>query len=170
MSVTPPLSPSPQKPADFTSYLTFKLDLLKTEMNRRANLIYRQEFGLDVRLLRVLRAICDLPGRTASEVRDLTLIEKTLLSKMMAELIEKKLVRRTIHPDDARHYQLWPTASGTRVRIASDKIGHAMEQEMLAVLSAPERNALELILGKLVDGLSSASSAQSQKKSGAMKK
>jgi len=142
-----------QDQGDFTSYLTFRLDLLKTEMIRRANLVYRREIGLDVRLLRVLRAVCDSPGRTATEVRDLTLIEKTLLSKLMAELIDRKLVRRTIHPDDARHYQLWPTAAGSRIRTTSDRIGHAMEEQMLSVLSTAERSDLERILGKLVNEL-----------------
>lgn len=153
MPVIKPNSGAKENQADFTSYLTFRLDLLKTEMIRRANVVYRREIGLDVRLLRVLRAICDAPGRTSTEVRELTLIEKTLLSKLVADLIERKLVRRTIHPEDARHYQLWPTASGTRIRAASDRIGQSMEQQMLSALSAAERSELERILGKLANGL-----------------
>jgi DNA-binding MarR family transcriptional regulator len=154
MSVTKPKAGDQKNAADFTSYVTFRLDLLKTEMNRRANLLYRREFDLNVRSLRVLRAICDVPGRTSSEVRELTLIEKTLLSKVVADLIERKLVRRTIHPEDARHYQLWPTPDGKRTRAASDKIGHSLEQQMLlSVLSAAELDELHRILGKLANGL-----------------
>lgn len=161
--MTKPESGNKETAADFTSYVTFRLDLLKTEMNRRANLLYRREIGLDVRALRVLRAICDVPGRTSSEVRELTLIEKTLLSKVVTDLIDKKLVRRTIHPEDARHYQLWPTPNGMRTRAASDKIGHAMEQQMLlSALSAAELGELHRILGKLANGLRS--SARGDKK------
>jgi DNA-binding MarR family transcriptional regulator len=141
------------KPADFSSYLTFRLDLLKTEMLRSANLIYRREFGLDVRALRVLRAICDAPGATATEVKENTLIEKTLLSKMVADLVEKKLVRRRIHPDDARHYQLWPTKSGERTRGLSDEVGKAMENDMLSTLSETEKRDFRRIIDKLVDEL-----------------
>ena len=140
---------------DFAYFLTFKLDLIKSEMISRANAVYRPACGLDVRSLRVLRIICDAPGVTATALKEQTLIEKTLLSKLMAELIERKLVRRTIHPDDARHFQLWPTAAGKRTRATSDELGHAMESEMLAVLSSDERAQLNRIVDKLVDAFRS---------------
>lgn len=135
--------------AGYTSYLTFKLDLVKSAMLRRANLVYRRELGLDVRSLRLLRAICDNPGVTATGLRELTLVEKTLLSKDLAELVGLKLVRRSIHPDDARHHQLWPTARGKQVRGASDDLGHAMEAVMLSVLSPDEHAVLDELLGRL---------------------
>jgi|GEM_PF-1247864 len=132
-------------------FLTFKLDLIKSEMISRANAAYRPAVGLDVRSLRVLRIICDAAGITATALKEQTLIEKTLLSKLVADLIERKLVRRSIHPDDARHFQLWPTAAGKRVRGASDELGQSLETEMLSVLSADERGELNRIVDKLVD-------------------
>jgi DNA-binding MarR family transcriptional regulator len=132
-------------------FLTFKLDLIKSEMISRANAAYRPAVGLDVRSLRVLRIICDAAGITATELKEQTLIEKTLLSKLVADLIERKLVRRSIHPDDARHFQLWPTAAGKRVRAASDELGQSLETEMLSMLSAEERGELNRIVDKLVD-------------------
>src|SRR3546814_16142098 len=92
-------------------------------MLRRANLVYRRELGLDVRTLRLLRAVCDAPGVTAKGLQELPLIEKTILSNVLAELIALKLVRRSNHPDDARHHQLWPTPRGNSVRAARDKLG-----------------------------------------------
>lgn len=132
-------------------YLTFKLDLIKSEMISRANAAYRPAFGLDVRSLRVLRVIGDAPGITASALKGQTLIEKTLLSKLVADLIERKLVRRSIHPDDARHFQLWPTTAGKRMRASSDELGQSMETEMLSMLTAEERGQLNSIVDKLVD-------------------
>jgi DNA-binding MarR family transcriptional regulator len=134
----------------FAQYLTFKLDLIKSEMISRANAVYKPACGFDVRSLRVLRIICDEPGITATAVREQTLIEKTLLSKLMADLIERKQVRRTIHPDDARHFQLWPTAAGKRTRAASDELGQPLEAELLSVLTDDEHAALERIVDKLV--------------------
>ncbi|HEU0230116.1 MAG TPA: MarR family winged helix-turn-helix transcriptional regulator [Burkholderiaceae bacterium] len=133
----------------FTSYLTFKLDLVKSAMLHRANQVYRRELGLDVRSLRLLRAICDTPGITATRLREITLVEKTLLSKDLTQLVSLKLVRRSIHPDDARHHQLWATAGGKRIRAASDDLGHAMENVMLSMLSSEEHATLNELLGKL---------------------
>jgi DNA-binding MarR family transcriptional regulator len=157
---------SGSKDPGFSSYLTFRLDLLKTEMIRSANLVYRREFGLDVRALRVLRAICDAPGATATEIRESTLIEKTLLSKMVADLVDKKLVKRRIHPDDARHYQLLPTSSGERMRRLSDAVGESMERRMLASLSETEKREFRRIIDKLVDELRHAAKNQKSDASG----
>src|SRR3546814_11654607 len=96
-------------------------------MLRRANLVYRRELGLDVRTLRLLRAVCDAPGVTAKGLQELTLIEKTILSKVLAELIALTLVRRSIQPDDASHHQLWTKPLGKSVRAASDKLGRSVE-------------------------------------------
>lgn len=137
--------------SEFAYFLTFKLDLIKSEMISRANAVYRPALGLDVRSLRVLRIICDAPGVTATTLKEQTLIEKTLLSKLVTELIERKLVRRTIHPDDARHFELWPTAAGKRTRTASDELGQSMETEMLSMLSSGEREELNRIVDKLVE-------------------
>lgn len=139
----------------FSYFLTFKLDLVKSEMIRQANAVYRPACGLDVRSLRVLRIICDEPGITASMLKGQTLIEKTLLSKVMAELIKRKLVRRTVHPNDARHFQLWPTVAGKRTRSSSDELGMSLEVEMLAALSSEELEELNRIMDKLVEAFRS---------------
>ncbi|OLL29017.1 MarR family transcriptional regulator [Burkholderia sp. SRS-W-2-2016] len=120
-------------------------------MISRANASYRAAVGLDVRSLRVLRVICHAEGITATELKEQTLIEKTLLSKLVADLIERKLVRRSIHPDDARHFQLWSTAAGKRLRTTADQFGQSLETEMLSMLSADERSELNRIVDKLVD-------------------
>ncbi|WP_168787419.1 MarR family winged helix-turn-helix transcriptional regulator [Paraburkholderia aromaticivorans] len=132
-------------------YLTFKLDLIKTGMINKANTAYRAACGLDVRLLRVLRLICDKPGVTATALTGQALIEKSLLSKLLAELIERKLIRRTIHPDDARHFQLWPTMAGKRTRAKTDGLGLKLEAEMLSTLSVMECKQLNRIADKLVE-------------------
>jgi len=66
----------------FDQFLTFKLDLIKSEMISQANIAYKSAYGLDVRLLRVLRLICDEPGITATAVKGQTLLEKTVLSTL----------------------------------------------------------------------------------------
>lgn len=162
MATTKSSTAEKRKDVNFASYLTFRLDLLKTEMIRGANIVYRRKLGLDVRSLRVLRAICDAPGTTWTAVQERTLLEKTVLSKIVADLIRRKFVRRTIHPKDARHYQLWPTASGMRARVTSDELGQAMEEHMLSGLTAGERKEFHRIIDKLVTELRSG--ARTQKK------
>ena len=146
----PGTGPDPRTPPPFSHYLTFKLDLVKSAMLRPAHDTYRREFGLDVRALRLLRAICDIPGVTATRLHELTLVEKTLLSKDLKTLIARRLVRRSISPEDARQYQLYATAQGRKIRTASDTLGHAMENAMLAALTAQEHAQLDRLLDKLL--------------------
>lgn len=120
-------------------------------MLQPANEAYRLAFGLDVRTLRLLRTINDRPGITATSLHKLTMVEKTLLSKDLKVLIEKRLVRRAIYPADARQYQLFATNEGEKIRIASDKLGHKIESELLAALSMTEQSQLDTILSKLLD-------------------
>lgn len=134
----------------FSRYLTFKLDFVKSAMLQPANAAYRQEFGLDVRALRLLRAICDMPGVTATRLHELTLVEKTLLSKDLKTLIDRRLVRRSISPEDARQYQLHATAQGKKLRVGSDILGYAMEDALLAALTPEEQARLDHLLDKLV--------------------
>jgi DNA-binding MarR family transcriptional regulator len=88
---------------------------------------------------------------TASSVSRQSLIEKTLLSKLLAELIQRKLVRRTVHPDDARHFQLWPTPAALRVRDQAHELGKKLEDEMLSpLLTRDERKTLGHLVDKLM--------------------
>jgi MarR family transcriptional regulator, temperature-dependent positive regulator of motility len=144
----------------YSSFLTFKLDLVRSEMIGLANTAYRKACGLDVRSLRILRAICDSPGLSATAVRELTLIEKTLLSKLLADLLKRKVVRRTVHPDDARQFQFWPTPAGSRLRTASDELGWKLEAEMLSVLAESERKDLDRLLTKLADAFQDQAASQ----------
>jgi DNA-binding MarR family transcriptional regulator len=150
----------------YDQFLTFKLDLMRSEMINQANIAYRSACGLDVRLLRVLRCICDEPGITATAVKSQTLIEKTGLSKHLAELIERRLIRRTIHPGDARRFELWPTAAGKRAREGSNELGMKLEEEMLSSLSSREREELHRIADKLVEAFRRSTATESVKSCG----
>ncbi|WP_310630539.1 helix-turn-helix domain-containing protein, partial [Paraburkholderia sp.] len=70
----------------YSDFLTFRLDLTSALLSERANAVYRERWGLDVRALRVLRIVCAEPGVTPKAVSQRALIEKTLLSKTLAEL------------------------------------------------------------------------------------
>ena len=59
-----------------SDYLTFRLDLTSSLLVDRANLIYSDQWDLDVRALRVLRLVCAEPDITPKAVSQQALIEK----------------------------------------------------------------------------------------------
>lgn len=143
----------------YSDFLTFKLDLTSALLIERANVAYRQHWDLDVRALRVLRLVCAEPDTTPKEVSRRTLVEKTLLSKVLADLEARGLMRRTTHPSDRRSVMLRATARGLEVARASEVLGSALEVELAKALSASERRTLERLLDKLSHDLLSAGSA-----------
>ena len=136
------------------SYFTYKVDLIKSEAVRQVNELYRADLGLVVRDLRVMRQIGDVPRISVSALQEATFIEKTVLSKVVARLIELGLVTRAISARDARSFELSLTAKGKRVRERADLIGHAHEQEvMFGEFTAEEQDTLEYLLNKLLKSL-----------------
>lgn len=134
-------------------FLAFRLDLASALLSERANAIYRERWGLDVRALRVLRLVCAEAGITPKIVSQRALIEKTLLSKTLAELEARGLIVRDTRALDRRSVALSGTPEGVDVAQASAKVGADLEGELAAALTASERKTLDRLLEKLSDSL-----------------
>lgn len=136
-----------------SGFLTFRLDLASALLSERANAVYRERWGLDVRALRVLRLVCAETGITPKAVSQRALIEKTLLSKTLAELEARGLIGRGTHAQDGRSIALSGTPEGVKVARASAKVGAALEADLSAALTLGERKTLDRLLEKLSDSL-----------------
>lgn len=130
-------------------FLTFRLDLASVLLSTRANEIYRERWSLDVRALRVLRLICSEAGITPTRVSQRSLVEKTLLSKTLAELEARGLIARETHARDRRSVTLRGTPEGVEVAQSSAQVGEALEDTLVAALTASERKTLDRLLEKL---------------------
>jgi len=137
----------------YSGFLTFRLDLASALLSERANAVYRERWGLDVRALRVLRLVCTETGITPKAISQRALIEKTLLSKTLAELEARGLIGRDTHAQDRRSVALSGTPEGVKVAQASAKVGAALETDLSAALTPSERKTLERLLEKLSDSL-----------------
>lgn len=137
----------------YSDFLTFKLDQASALLIERANAVYRERWDLDVRAMRVLRIIRAEPGITPKTLSQLAMIEKTLLSKTLAELESRGLTGRCAHATDKRSVALRLTPEGVKVASASEKVGAKLEAELAAALTAHERETLGNLLAKLAQSL-----------------
>lgn len=137
----------------YSGFLTFRLDLASALLSERANAVYHERWGLDVRALRVLRLVCAEAGITPKAVSQRALIEKTLLSKTLAELETRGLIGRDTHAQDRRSVALSGTPEGVKVAQASAKLGATLEADLSAALTLGERKTLDRLLKKLSDSL-----------------
>lgn len=127
-------------------YLTYKLDLIKSLATRAADQVYAAELDLRVRELRVLRPVHEHPGISATELRKLLVLDKTLMSKNLATLEQRGLIRREPDPADARVQRLFLTEAGEQAWRISEGLGRQMEAEMFSELAPGQWQQLHTLL------------------------
>lgn len=150
MSALP--TPNPSQPVRGPHrYLTYKLDLLKTLATKAIDPHYQVLAGMRVRELRVLRLLHDQPGIAATELRHQLVLDKTLLSKNLAELERRGLIERRPHERDNRLQCLHLSAEGQRVWRACEQLGREIEADMFADLSPEEWEQLHTLLNRAID-------------------
>ena len=93
------------------SFLTFRLDQLSQTAMAKASQVYKERLGLNIRELRVMRAIGDEPGLSSRSLSEATFIEQTLVSKHLRKLVDAGLVRRELESADARRVALQLTTT-----------------------------------------------------------
>ncbi|QNK67549.1 MarR family winged helix-turn-helix transcriptional regulator [Variovorax sp. PAMC26660] len=134
-----------------TDYINVLLDLASSRTRDRGSRVYEIELGLSIRDVRLLRMIGGAPGITMGQLVQTCAIEKTLVSKLVASLVQRELVQRQIGNEDARQIHLCLTQAGIDLVLQAEPIGREMEARFLDCLSAAEVGTLSRILQKIID-------------------
>ncbi len=132
-------------------YLNVLLDLASQRTRDRGSRVYEIELGLSIRDVRLLRMIGGAPGITMGQLVQTCGIEKTLVSKLVGSLVQRKLVERQIGTEDARQIHLCLSQAGVEMVQRAEPIGYEMEARFLDCLSVAEIESLRRILHKLID-------------------
>ena len=136
--------------AKYREYVTFRLERVSSVARAEASKLYQQRCGLDIRELRVLRRVAEAPKATVSEIIDATMFERTLVSRIISELVSAKLLLRGISNTDARQFKIDITKAGLQKVTIADELGDRLNEDLLASLNAQERKIFDRCLEKLV--------------------
>lgn len=131
------------------AFLTFRLDQLSQAAMAKASQVYKERLGLNIRELRIIRAIGDAPGLSSRALSEATFIEQTLVSKHLRKLVDEGHVHRQLESADARRVALHLTPKGQAIRQEADRLGEEMEREFLSVLTPEELESFNLCIAKL---------------------
>lgn len=138
------------KRTKYREYVTFRLDRVSSIARAEASKIYLRECGLDIRQLRVLRSVAEEPGLSVSEIVVSTMFERTLVSRIISDLVGEGLLIRRISKSDARQFHIDITKEGlARARMADD-LGDQLNEDLLSSLDVHERKVFDRCLEKLV--------------------
>lgn len=129
--------------------LTYRLNIVAEQAITANDDIFLRETGCRIRDLRVLRLIDDTPGTTFAEIAKITGFERSLASRIIQNLIGAELIVRQNSSEDARVFMLSTTPKGKEVRQIARQVSDRLEVILTDPLSAQELRALNEILARL---------------------
>lgn len=129
--------------------LTYRLNIVAQEAITANDAIFVRETGCRIRELRVLRLIDDKPGTTFAEIAKSTGFERSLTSRIIQTLLGACLIARENSSEDARVFLLSTTEKGKEVRQTARRLSDRLEVILTDPLSAQELRALNDILARL---------------------
>lgn len=131
------------------NYVNIRLEQVARTARDAADKVYRRECGMDILHIRILRIVAETPGKPVNWVVRESNLDRTLVSRMITNLVKRKLLERTISPDDARQFLLFTTPAGGEIVSRADVLGDALNLDLLSVLDHRELEIFEMCLAKL---------------------
>jgi DNA-binding MarR family transcriptional regulator len=134
-------------------FVPFRLNRLADAVSVKLSEIYRDRFGLEISEWRILVTVGQGEACTAQFVAASTRMHKTRVSRAVAALEARKLLRRAVNATDGREMALELTREGRRTYAALVPLALQRESRLLACLSRAERSTFLTALGKLETSL-----------------
>jgi DNA-binding MarR family transcriptional regulator len=130
-------------------FFPYRLSVLTNTISARFAAQYGARFGLTIPEWRVLAVLGRYAPLAAGDVCARTAMDKVRVSRAVALLARKGLVRRATDGADRRRAVLALTARGKRMHAGIVPLARAIERETLEGLTAQERRVFDELLTKL---------------------
>lgn len=131
------------------SFLPYRLNVLASLVSDALAEIYRERFGLSISGWRVMARLGQDGVRTAGDIAARGAMHKSTVSRAIASLEARGLVRREANPDDMREELLALTPAGQAIYEELAPEALAFEARFEAALSPAERATLSALLERL---------------------
>jgi len=131
------------------NFLPYRLSVLSNRVSQTIADMYQKRFGLAITEWRVMAVLGRYPDLSANEVAERTAMDKVAVSRAVARLLERSLIKREIHSDDRRRSVLSLSEVGYTVFDEIAPMALAAEQRLIAPLDAEERAMLDRLMQKL---------------------
>src|SRR6267378_215396 len=126
------------------------LTQLQKALHRRSS---EELLGMRLKPYMTLGYIREHPGTTQQELENALFMDANAVVLILNELEAAQFSIRKRDPQDRRRHIVEMTAAGRRAIERADKARESLEDEVLAPLSAEERNTLRKLVQRVLDGL-----------------
>ena len=131
-------------------FLPYRLSVTANRVSRAFAKRYAEEFGLTIPEWRVLAVVGDSSPISAGEIVGRTAMDKAKVSRAVAGLLDRDLLRRAVNPLDQRRHMLAHSRKGRQIYETIVPRALALEAEVTQELSAEERRQLTSLLQRLL--------------------
>ena len=138
-------------PLKLETFLPFRMSLASNLVSARIAETYRAEFGLTMTQWRLMAVLGERPGLTATELTQITALDKVAVSRAAAALTERGLLRKQTQKEDGRRSALTLTDDGKRVYDEIIPRALQFEAELLEALPEETRQHLDRALALLTE-------------------
>lgn len=140
---------SPRPILVLEEFLPYRLNVLAAVVSNALAGLYERRFGLTIPGWRVIATLGQFDTRTARDIAAHGVMHKSTVSRAVAALVERGLVRRSPNPVDLREDLLALTPEGRAIYEAIAPQALAVEAELAGALSPEEREVLAGLLDRL---------------------
>jgi DNA-binding MarR family transcriptional regulator len=123
---------------------------LNKAIHRRSS---EEMLGMRLKAYMTLGHIRDHQGTTQQELESALVMDANSVVLILNELEARGFSIRRRDPQDRRRHMVEVTAAGRRALERADKAREALEDELLAPLSAEERKSLRKLVERVLDGV-----------------
>jgi DNA-binding MarR family transcriptional regulator len=147
-AVAPDRRGAAEAPA-LTRLLGFRISVLGQLLYRGAEVMYGRDLGLSVRQWRVIAVVAHHGGLSANEVVRRTRLDKSQVSRAVAELVAKGLLRQAPDALDKRRSVLTLTRSGGRAVRQATPLANDRQRRLVAGVPPEDLQVFDRVLERL---------------------
>jgi DNA-binding MarR family transcriptional regulator len=140
---------SEEQPFLLERFLPYELSVTANRVSRLFARRYADAFGLSIPEWRCMAVIGRFTLISATAIAERTAMDKVKVSRAVAALLAKGLIRRSPHPGDRRLALLAFTARGRRIYEQIVPLARRTEAELMEVLGPADRAALSAMLNRI---------------------
>ena len=140
-----------RKPLQLEAFLPYRLSLLSNAISGAIAAVYGDKFAISMPEWRIMMILAEYPDVSADEVCRRTKIEKSVVSRAVARLLKRHLIKRDMDEKDRRRSILRLSETGLSVYDEVMPIARDYEAKLLKGLTREELRTFNGIIDKLMD-------------------
>lgn len=140
-----------QEPLRLEGFLPYRLNVLASEVSHTLARAYGDRFGISIPEWRVLATLGQFGVMTARDIGLHSRMHKTTVSRAVAALETRQLVRRRANRSDLREAFLTLTEQGEEIYFRIVPLARELSERICAGLTAEDRATLDRLIDRLLE-------------------